>query len=83
MNSDPELDASLGRQAGIAFGHAVLHFDRAAHGVDHAAKLDEAAVPGSLDNAAVMRVNRGIDQIARSPRSRDSVRSSSVPASRL
>ena len=67
MNSDPELDASLGRQTGVALGHAVLHFDRAAHGVDHAAKLDEAAVPGTLDDASVMGVNGGIDQIAAQP----------------
>ena len=41
MNADAKLDASLGRQPGIAFDHAVLHFDRAAHGVDHAAELDD------------------------------------------
>ena len=41
MNADAELDAALGRQAGVALDHAVLHFDRAAHRVDHAAKLDE------------------------------------------
>ena len=36
MNADAELDASLGRQARVALDHAVLHFDRAANGVDHA-----------------------------------------------
>jgi hypothetical protein len=34
------------------------------HGVDHAAKLDEAAVAGSLDDAPVVRVDRGVDQVA-------------------
>ena len=29
MNADAELDAALGRQAGVALDHAVLHFDRA------------------------------------------------------
>ena len=43
---------------------AVLHFDRAAHRVDHAAELDEAAVAGALDDAPVMRGDGGIDQIA-------------------
>jgi hypothetical protein len=47
MNADQELDAALGRQACVALGEAVLHFDRAAHGVDHAAELDEAAVAGA------------------------------------
>jgi hypothetical protein len=64
MNADPELDAVLGRQARIALDHAVLHFDRATHGVDHAAKFDEAAVPGSLHNAAVMEGDGRIDQVA-------------------
>ena len=43
MNADAELDAALGRQAGVALDHAVLHLDGAAHRVDHAAKLDEDA----------------------------------------
>jgi len=43
---------------------AVLHLDGAAHGVDHAAEFEENAVAGSLDDAPVMRVDRGIDQIA-------------------
>ncbi len=64
MNADPELDALLGRQTGVALDHALLHFDGAVHGVDHAAKLDQAAVAGALDDAAVMRVDGGIDQIA-------------------
>ena len=29
MNADAELDPPLGRQAGVALDHAVLHFDRA------------------------------------------------------
>ena len=83
MNADAELDAALGRQARVALDEAVLHFDRAAHRVDHAAELDETAVAGALDDAPVMRVDGGIDQIAPQPRSRDSVRSSSAPARRL
>ena len=43
MDADAKLDASLRRQARIALDHAVLHFDRAAHGVDHAAELDDRA----------------------------------------
>jgi hypothetical protein len=44
MNADAELDAPFWRRAGVALDHAVLHFDRAAHRVDYAAKLDENAV---------------------------------------
>jgi hypothetical protein len=38
-----------------------LHFDGAARGVDHAAELCDEPVPGSLDDALVMRFDRGID----------------------
>ena len=67
MNADAEFDAALGRQAGVALDHAVLHFDGAAHGVDHAAELDENAVSGALDDAPVMRGDGGIDQVAAQP----------------
>ena len=64
MDADAKLDASVGRDAGVAFGHAALHLDRAAHGVDHAAELDNEPVAGALDDAAVMDGNRRVEQIA-------------------
>ena len=64
MNADAELDAALRSQAGVALGQAALHFDRAAHRVDDAAKFDEAAVAGPLDDAPAVRVDGGVDQIA-------------------
>ena len=64
MNSDAELDAAVGRKARIALDEAVLHLDAAAHRVDHAAELDEAAVPGALHHATTMRGDCWIDQIA-------------------
>ena len=67
MNADPELDAALGRHARVALDQAVLHLDRAAHRVDDAAELDEDAVAGALDDAAVMGGDGGIDQIAAQP----------------
>jgi hypothetical protein len=66
-NADAKFDAPLGRQAGVALDQAVLHLDRAAHRVDHAAKLDEAAVAGSLENAPVVHGDGRIDQIAAQP----------------
>ena len=64
MDADAELDAAFRRQAGVALDHAVLHFDGAAHRVDHAAELDDAAVAGALDDAAVMEGDGRIDQVA-------------------
>ena len=37
---------------------------RAAHRVDDAAELDDAAIAGALDDAPMMHGDRGIDQIA-------------------
>ena len=64
MDADAELDAALGRKAGVALDHAVLHLDGAAHGVDNASELDEDAVARPLDDAAVMQGDGGVDQIA-------------------
>ncbi len=54
MNADAILDALFRRKAGVALDHAALYLDGAAHGVDHAAELDDQAVPGALHDAAVM-----------------------------
>ena len=64
MNANPELDAPLGRHAGVALDEAVLHFDGAAHGVDHAAELDDRAVAGALDDASVVHGDDRVDQVA-------------------
>ena len=45
MNADPELDAAIRRQAGVALDHAVLDLDGAAHGVDDATELNDAPSP--------------------------------------
>ena len=52
-------NAAIFRHAGVALDHAVLDLDRAAHRVDHAAKLDEAAVASALDDTPMMRTIAG------------------------
>ena len=42
----------------------MLHFECAAHRVDDAAELDDAAVAGALDDAAMMHGDCGINQVA-------------------
>jgi hypothetical protein len=64
MDADAEFDAAVGRQASVALDHAVLHFDRAPHGVDHAAELRDEPVAGSLDDAAAMHGDGRVDQVA-------------------
>ena len=67
MNADTEVDAAVGRQTDVALDHAILHFDRAARSVDHAAELGEEPVPCALDDPPAMGGDRGIDQIAPQP----------------
>ena len=64
MNADTELDATVGRDAGVAFDHSILHFDGAAHRIDDAAKLDQRPVAGALEHTSVVDGDGGIDQIA-------------------
>ena len=64
MDADPKLDALLGRQARVALDHAGLHFDSAADRVYDAAKLNDRAVAGALDDAASMKGDGRVDQIA-------------------
>ena len=64
MDADAEHDPAVRRDAGIAFDHGVLNLDRAAHGVDDAAELDDAAVARALDDAPMVDRDGRIDQIA-------------------
>ena len=52
------------RLSGATLDHGVLHFECAAHRVDDAAKLDDAAIAGALNDAAVVHGDRGVNQIA-------------------
>ena len=82
MNADAEFNAAVLRHAGVALDHAVLHLDRASHGVDDAAEFDELPSPVRLTMRRGGRIVGSIRSLRR-PRSRASVRSSSAPASRL
>jgi hypothetical protein len=64
MNADAKIDALIGRQAGIALGHTVLHFYRATHSLDDAAEFDQGAVAGPFDDPPMMHGDGGVDQIA-------------------
>ena len=41
VNADAELNSAVRRHARISFDETMLHFDRATHRVDHAAKFGE------------------------------------------
>ena len=67
VNPDAEFDSSVLGHAGVALDEAVLNLDRAAHRVDDAAELDDRAVAGALDDAAVMGGDGWIDEVAAEP----------------
>ena len=83
MDADAELDAPLRRKTSIALDHAVLHLDGAAHGIDHAAELNDAPIAGALHHATVVDTMVGAIRSLQSVRSRASVPSSSLPVRRL
>jgi hypothetical protein len=64
MNPDAKEDAPVLRHFDIAFDHRALDFDREAHRVDDAAELDDAAVAGALDDAAMVHGDERVDQVA-------------------
>ena len=64
MDADPKFDALVGRDPSVALDHRPLDFNGAVHCVDDAAELDDAAVAGALDDAAVMHGDGRIDQVA-------------------
>jgi hypothetical protein len=57
-------DAPILWHARVALDQAGLHLDRAPHRVHYAAELNDAAVASALDDAAVMRGDGRIDEIA-------------------
>jgi hypothetical protein len=61
MNADPEFDPLIRRHGGILLGHASLDFNRTAHRIDRAGKLDQYAVTGRLDDVASMGGYGGVN----------------------
>jgi hypothetical protein len=61
--SDPELDIPPG-PFGRSHSHSLLNRHRAGHCIHHAAKLNQHAVAGGLDDSSLMGGDRGIDDLA-------------------
>src|SRR5260370_14380739 len=62
MNADPEFDRMIRRHGRILLGHAALDFNRTAHRIDGAGKLDQHAVTSRLDDVASMRSYGGVNE---------------------
>jgi hypothetical protein len=64
IDADPERDALVLWQAGIAVHHALLDFDGAADRLDRARELDQHAVAGRLHDPALVAPDRRVDQLS-------------------
>src|SRR4029077_10413216 len=63
VDADAKVEPLVGGNTRVALGHAALHFNRAAHCIDHAREFHQQAVPGRLDDAAVMFGDLGVYQL--------------------
>ena len=64
MDTDAEFDEALRRKASVALNHPVQHLDGAAHGVDHAAELNDGTIAGALDHPPIVDGDYRVDQVA-------------------
>ena len=62
VNADAEFDPWILRYGGILRCHAALDFNRIAHRIDCASKLDQHSVARSLDDATTMRGDCGVNK---------------------
>ena len=64
MHADAKFDALVRRDPSVALDHRPLDFNGAVHCVDDTPELDDAAIAGALDDAAVVHGDGRIDQVA-------------------
>ena len=64
MDADPKFDALVRRDLGVALDHRFLDFNGAGHRVDDTPELDDCAIAGALDDAAVVHGDDRVDQVA-------------------
>jgi len=64
MNADADLDALLHGKTFVPLREAFADLERAADGLDHAAKFDDCAVAGAFDEPPIVGGDGRIDQFA-------------------
>ena len=64
MDADSKFDAPVRRDPSVALDHRSLDFNGAVHRVDDTPELDDAAVAGALDDAAMVHGDGRIEQVA-------------------
>jgi hypothetical protein len=64
VDANAKLNAPLRREASVSLDHSVLNFDGAAHGVNYAAKLNDASVASALNYTPMMHGYCRVNQVA-------------------
>ena len=64
MDAHADVDALIGRKAGVARNEAALNLNRRPHRLDHAAELDNRPVAGALDEPTVVDGDGRVDEVA-------------------
>src|SRR4030095_16183715 len=63
VHADAQHDVAILRLITIGSGHTLLEIDGALYGVDGAGELDQHAVAGSLEDAALMFADQRVEHI--------------------
>ena len=63
VDADPHVDAAVLAHPVVALGHPALQVDGARHRVDDAAELGQKAVAHQLEDAAVVLLDRRLEQL--------------------
>jgi hypothetical protein len=64
VNADPKLDPLVFRKRSISLQHSPLHRNRTRDRLDDARELDQDAIAGRLDDAALVLGDLRVDQFA-------------------
>jgi hypothetical protein len=64
MNANANLDALVGREAGVALSDPDLHLHGGSHSLHHAAELDDRSIACALDETPIVDCDGGVDEIA-------------------
>jgi hypothetical protein len=64
VKADAELDPLVDRRRCIALDHASLHLGRTLQRIHHTAKVDKQAITRRLDQPAIVRGDRRIEQLS-------------------
>ncbi len=64
VDADAKFDSAIFGNGSVTPDHGTLDFHRAAHSIDCTCKFDQGTIASSLDDAAAVFVDLGVDEVA-------------------